>query len=67
MERFELHRFEDSLFYVMSGYADNLESLYGNYMKLPSEKDRISHDYNKYYWRQIENYVIGQYYNDMNV
>ncbi len=51
MERFELHRFEDSLFYVMSGYADNLESLYGNYMKLPSEKDRISHDYNKYYWR----------------
>lgn len=51
MESYILHKFEDTEFYVMSGYDDNLHSLYGDYMKLPPENKRVSHDYNKYYWR----------------
>lgn len=51
MGSYILHKFEDTEFYVMSGYDDNLHSLYGDYMKLPPENKRVSHDYNKYYWR----------------
>lgn len=51
MVSFELHQFEDSQFYIMSGYDDNLRSLFGDYMQLPPEKDRVSHDFMKYYWR----------------
>jgi len=51
MESFVLHRFEDSEFYIMSGYDYNLRSLYGNYMKLPPENKRVTHDYNRYYWK----------------
>lgn len=51
MEDFILHKFENREFYVMSGYDANLRSLYGNYMELPPEKKRVSHDYNKYYWK----------------
>ena len=51
MERFVLHKFEDQEFYIMSGYEKNLKSLYGDYMKLPPENQRISHDYRRYYWK----------------
>lgn len=51
MEDFILHKFENREFYVMSGYDANLKSLYGNYLELPPEKKRVSHDYNKYYWK----------------
>ena len=51
MENFILHKFEDSEFYIMSGWDANLKSLYGDYMKLPPEDKRISHDFNRYYWK----------------
>lgn len=51
MESFELHKFEGSEFYIMSGWDANLKSLYGDYMKLPPENKRISHDFNRYYWK----------------
>lgn len=51
MENFILHKFEDTEFFIMSGYDDNLRSLYGDYMKLPPENKRITHDYNTYYWK----------------
>ncbi len=51
MGGYELHRFEDAEFYVMSGYKENLRSLFGNYMQLPPESQRVSHDYNNYYWK----------------
>ncbi len=51
MEHFILHKFEDTEFYVMSGYDNNLRSLYGDYMQLPPENKRITHNYNRYYWK----------------
>jgi lipopolysaccharide cholinephosphotransferase len=51
MESFELHKFEGSDFYIMSGWNANLKNLYGDYMTLPPENERISHDFNKYYWK----------------
>ncbi|MCH5174675.1 MAG: LicD family protein [Prevotellaceae bacterium] len=51
MESFELHKFEDAEFYVMSGYDANLKSLFGDYMKLPPENERETHNFNKYYWK----------------
>lgn len=50
MESFELHKFEDCEFYIMAGYDANLKSLFGNYMNLPSENERVSHGFNKYYY-----------------
>ncbi len=51
MAHFILHKFEDREFFIMFGWDDNLRSLYGDYMKLPPENQRISHDYNRYYWK----------------
>lgn len=51
MESFELHQFEGRDFYIMSGYDANLKSLFGNYMKLPPEDKRVSHNFNRYYWK----------------
>lgn len=51
MESFVLHKFEDSEFYIMSGWDANLKSLYGDYMQLPPENKRESHDFNRYYWK----------------
>lgn len=51
MEDFILHKFEDHDFYIMSGWDANLKSLYGDYMKLPPENQRESHDFNRYYWK----------------
>ena len=43
--------FEGSLFYAMKGYDLWLKNIYGDYMKLPPEEDRIAkHGQNKYYW-----------------
>jgi lipopolysaccharide cholinephosphotransferase len=42
---------EDSLFYVMEGYDEWLRNIYGDYMKLPPEKDRNrGHGSNCYIW-----------------
>lgn len=51
MESFILHKFEEKEFYIMSGWDANLKSLFGDYMKLPPENKRISHDFNRYYWK----------------
>lgn len=51
LEGFILHKFEDHEFYIMSGWDENLKSLYGDYMKLPPENQRESHDFNRYYWK----------------
>lgn len=51
MEDFILHKFEDYEFYIMSGWDANLKSLYGDYMKLPPEDKRVTHDFNRYYWK----------------
>ena len=52
MTNFSLHEFEDTELYIMSGYADNLHSLFGNnYMRLPPENERISHNSQRRYWK----------------
>lgn len=51
MESFILHKFEDREFFIMSGWDENLKSLYGDYMKLPPIDKRITHDFNRYYWK----------------
>lgn len=40
MEDFQLHRFEDAEFFIMSGYHNNLHNLYGDYMQIPPENKR---------------------------
>lgn len=50
MESFILHKFEDSEFYIMSGYDANLKAFFGDYMKLPPENERETHNFNRYYW-----------------
>ena len=52
MESFILHQFENRQFYIMSGYEANLKRLFGNYMELPPESKRITHNFNRYYWRK---------------
>ena len=52
-QQFELHPFEDRSYFILSEYDEYLSRAYGDYMKLPDEKDRITHsvikvDYGKY-------------------
>lgn len=54
MESFMLHKFGNRSFYIMSGYDSNLKSLYGDYMVLPTKSQRVSHDFNRYYWRLVK-------------
>lgn len=51
MANYELHVFEDTEFYIMSGYKENLKSLFGDYMKLPPENLRVPHASKRYYWK----------------
>lgn len=51
MESFMLHKFEDTELCIMSGYEDNLKSLYGDYMQIPQENKRITHAVYRRYWR----------------
>lgn len=51
MSGYHLHKFEDGEFYIMNGYHQNLSILYGDYMVLPPEDKRITHDLYKYYWK----------------
>lgn len=51
MESYMLHQFEDSEFYIMSGFDDNLRSMFGDYMQLPPKSKRCSVHVNKNYWR----------------
>lgn len=51
MSSFVLHKFEDTELYVMSGYDQNLKSLYGDYMVIPPQNKRIVHSSFKNYWK----------------
>ncbi|MBR1792905.1 MAG: LicD family protein [Bacteroidales bacterium] len=52
MEGYVLHQFEDSEFFIMSGWHENLLSLYGSdYMQMPPKEKQVSHDFYNYYWR----------------
>lgn len=44
--------FEGIKFKVFKGYKTNLLNIYGDYMQLPPEKDRVvRHGFNNYYWQ----------------
>lgn len=43
--------FEGQYFYGPKGYDEYLSSLYGDYMKLPPEKERVTHHQCKVYWK----------------
>lgn len=45
-----LHDYEDRKFYVMSGYDEYLSKAYGNYMQLPPEEKRYTHNIIDAYW-----------------
>lgn len=52
METYILHQFEDTQLFIMSGWKENLASLYGaEYMQIPSKRKRESHDVYRRYWR----------------
>lgn len=50
VERYELHRFEDSEFYVFAEYDYVLKNYYHNYMEIPPVEERTVHIANRYYW-----------------
>lgn len=45
-----LHRFEDRKFFIMSGYDEYLSKSYGDYMQLPPENKRYTHNIIDAYW-----------------
>ena len=45
-----LHDFEDRKFYIMKGYDEYLSKSYGNYMQLPPEDKRYTHNIVDAYW-----------------
>lgn len=49
-----LMEFEGEQFYAPIGYNEYLERLFGNYMELPPEEERITHHYYKAFWRNLE-------------
>lgn len=46
-----LHRFEDTEFFIPSGYDDILRGLYGDYMKLPPLQQQVPHHISNIYWK----------------
>ena len=52
LEAFVLHKFEDTEFFVTEKYDLYLTRLFGNYMELPPDNQRESHDnIFHYYWK----------------
>lgn len=47
---FELHKFEDTEFYITKRYDQYLRGLFGDYMQLPPPEKRKTHDFFRYYW-----------------
>nr|BCB22857.1 LicD family protein [Erysipelothrix tonsillarum] len=43
----ELRKFEEMEVYCFSNYEDFLSKIYGDYMKIPDEKDRVTHNINE--------------------
>lgn len=52
IENVEKHNFEGYQFYIPSEYDHILTMLYGNYMQLPPEEDRIGHHFYKTYLKE---------------
>lgn len=51
MKGFILHPFEDSEFYIMTGYDEYFKNIYRDYMQLPPiEKRMTTHTFNTFYW-----------------
>lgn len=46
-------KFEGELFNTPAEYKEYLTNLYGNYMKLPPEKNRVTHHDFEAYWKEI--------------
>lgn len=44
--------FEDRTYKVIKNYDEHLKRYFGDYMKLPPEKDRVSHHYFKAYYKE---------------
>ena len=42
-------QFEDDVYLAPIEYDKVLKTLYGDYMKLPPEKDRVMHSFEAYY------------------
>lgn len=50
LDFYELHQFENSEFYIMSGYDKSLRTKYGDYMQVPKKEDQIpGHGIYKFY------------------
>ena len=47
----QLHQFEDTKLYIHNGYDVLLRMMYGDYMQLPPEKERIPHHIASIYWK----------------
>ena len=41
-------KFRDGMFPIPVGYEEYLSKMYGDYMKLPKEEDRVFHDFEGY-------------------
>ena len=44
--------FEDRTYRKIQNHDAYLKALYGNYMALPPENQRINHDYYHFYWKE---------------
>lgn len=53
VENLELAQFENEQFFIPVDYDEILRSIYGDYMQLPAEKDRIPHHDYKIYRKNI--------------
>ena len=51
LEPAKLVDFEGRKFYIMANYDEYLTNLYGDYMKLPPEEDRVSRHEINVYWK----------------
>lgn len=51
MNRFVLHKFEDTELFIMAGYDANLKSLFGDYMQMPPKDKQVVHEIYKRYWK----------------
>lgn len=47
---FELSKFEDSEFFIIKHYDQYLRAIFGNYMELPPQEERVGHLGHKTFW-----------------
>ena len=51
LEPAQLVDFDGHKFYIMANYDEYLTNLYGNYMELPPESERVSRHEINVYWK----------------